>query len=121
MTDDEVRSYLEQNGYPEHLVRGGRAGLLRRWSHFAGEVERGYPHHLEDYRNDLDLRALIRLTGLEAEAAEADARFEKLLTARHVRVWESAPGDPFWDFGYPQNAGPALIADLQREGLMPPF
>jgi hypothetical protein len=120
MTDAEVRNYLQENGYPEHVVRGGRAGLLRRWREFVAEVENGYSLHLEDYRNDLDLRAIIRLTGLEAEAADADARFEKMLTARHIRVWESAPGDPFWDFGYPKNAGPDLIADLKSEGLIAP-
>lgn len=118
MTDAEVRHYLEENGYPEHVVRGGRAGLLRHWNEFVAEVERGYKLNLEDYRNDLDVRAIIRLTGLDKEVAEADARFEKLLTARDTRVWESAAGDPFWDFGYPKNAGPDLIADLRSEGLI---
>ena len=34
-----------------------------------------------------------------------------------LRVWESAPGDPFWDYGYPRNAGEELTADLKAEGL----
>ena len=41
MSDDEVIQYLRENGYPEHVVRGGREGLLRRWRAFVGEVERG--------------------------------------------------------------------------------
>jgi hypothetical protein len=41
-----------------------------------------------------------------------------MLTARQVRVWESAAGDPFWDFGYPKNAGPELMEDLRSEGLI---
>jgi hypothetical protein len=32
-------------------------------------------------------------------------------------VWETAAGDPFWDFGYPQNSGKQLLKDLQNEGL----
>jgi hypothetical protein len=30
-------------------------------------------------------------------------------------VWESAPGNPFWDFGYPGNAGPNLLEDLRND------
>ena len=32
-------------------------------------------------------------------------------------VWESAPGDPFWDFGYPVNAGAELLEGLREEGI----
>lgn len=120
MNDAEIQAYLRENGYPEHVVREGRAGLARRWREFAAEVERGYTLGLEDYRNDLDVRAIIALAGAEdAEIRALDERFKKMLTARGVRVWESAEGDPFWDFGYPRNAGPALEEDLQREGLIP--
>src|SRR5215813_3952090 len=105
----DVETYLRENGYPEHIVREGRAGLVRRWREFVEQVERGYSLGLEDYRNDLDVRAIIRLAGIEDETIHAlDQRFEKRLTARTVRVWESAPGDPSWDFGYPANAGPDL-------------
>jgi hypothetical protein len=116
MTDAEIRDYLDQNGYPEHVVRGGRHGLLHRWEEFVEQVERGYKFNLEDYRNDLDLRAILALIGVETEAL--DARFEKMLIARDVRVWESAAGNPFWDFGYPKNAGPELVHDLRAEGLI---
>ncbi|HUA86487.1 MAG TPA: hypothetical protein VMB85_21665 [Bryobacteraceae bacterium] len=116
MTDAELRDYLVENGYPEYVAREGRAGLLRRWREFVEQVERGYHFNLEDYRNDLDVRAILALAGIEDE--EQDARFEKMLTARQVRVWESAAGDPFWDFGYPKNAGPELMEDLRSEGLI---
>ncbi len=116
MTDDELRDYLLDNGYPEYVAREGRKGLLRRWREFVEQVERGYNFNLEDYRNDLDVRAILALAGIEDK--ELDARFEKMLTAREVRVWESAAGDPFWDFGYPKNAGPELMEDLRSEGLI---
>jgi hypothetical protein len=90
---------------------------VERWAKFVADVERGYRFGLEDYRNDLDLRGVLRLAGLDAEAKEADARFEKLLTARDKRVWESGGENPFWDFGYPKNARGDLLADLQAEGL----
>lgn len=116
MTDQQLAEYLRENGYPEHTARQGREGLLRRWREFVEQVERGYNFNLEDYRNDLDVRAILALAGMEDE--QLDARFEKMLTAREVRVWESAAGDPFWDFGYPKNAGPDLLADLRAEGLI---
>ncbi len=118
MKDEAIQSYLRDNGYPEHLVRDGRAGLVKRWREFVEQVERGYSLGLEDYRNDLDLRAIIAMAGAEDDAVHAlDHRFEKMLTARTVRVWESSANDPFWDFGYPKNAGEVLAEDLRTEGL----
>jgi hypothetical protein len=119
MTDFEVQEYLRSNGYPEHIVREGRAGLVRRWREFVEEVERGYPLGLEDYRNDLDVRAILALAGAEDDEVRAlDERFKKLLAATEVRVWESAAGEPFWDFGYPRNAGEDLLEDLRAEELL---
>ena len=117
MTDEEMADYLRENGYPEHVVRAGRAGLIARWGKFVAEVERGYKFGLEDYRNDLDLRGIIAMVGLDAEVAELDRRFEALLSHREKRVWESSAADPFWDFGYPRNAGEDLIQDLRNEGF----
>ena len=117
MTDEEMAAYLRENGYPEHIVRAGRAGLIERWGKFVADVERGYRFGLEDYRNDLDLRGIIAMLGLDAEVADLDRRFEASLTARDKRVWESSSADPFWDFGYPSNAGPRLIQDLINEQL----
>ena len=71
MTDAEVREYLRENGYPEHIVREGRPGLLRRWREFVEQVERGYSLGLEDYRNDLDIRAILALAGAEDDAVRA--------------------------------------------------
>jgi hypothetical protein len=118
MTDEEIVGYLDDNGYPPHIVEGGRAGLLRRWKQFVEEVESGYRHNLHNYRNDLDIRGLIRLFGLDAEVAGEDARFEEMLIDRQLRVWESSADGPFWDFGYPRNAGWALRKDLEGEGLL---
>ncbi len=118
MTDLEIQDYLRANGYPEHVVRDGRAGLLRQWREFVEQVERGYSLGLEDYRNDLDVRAILMLAGAEDDAVRAlDERLKKRMTASGIRVWESAEGGPFWDFGYPSNAGEELMNDLREEGL----
>jgi hypothetical protein len=117
MTDQEMTAYLRENGYPEHVIRAGRKGLIERWSKFVAEVERGYRFGLEDYRNDLDLRGIIAMLGLDAEVADQDQRLEALLTQRDKRVWESSAADPFWDFGYPSNASHQLMEDLTNEGL----
>jgi hypothetical protein len=117
MTDEEMADYLRENGYPEHVVRAGRSGLIERWRKFVEEVEHGYKFGLEDYRNDLDLRGIIAMLGLDNAVAELDQRLETALIDREKRVWESAAENPFWDFGYPRNAGKALMEDLKKEGL----
>jgi hypothetical protein len=117
MTDEEMAVYLRENGYPEHVVLAGRVGLIDRWRKFVESVERGYKFGLEDYRNDLDLRGIIAMLGLDGEVRDLDARLEALLIGRDQRVWESSAGDPFWDFGYPRNAGDQLVEDLKKEGL----
>ena len=81
------------------------------------EVEHGYKLGLEDYRNDLDLRGIIGMVGLDDQVRDLDRRLEDMLTARDKRVWESASSDPFWDFGYPKNARGELLEDLKAEGL----
>jgi len=113
MTDEEIRDYLNDNGYPNHIVAGGRAGLVRRWEAFVSEVERGYEFGLEDYRNDLDVRGILQMVGAADEVTGPDERFRALLTGTEVRVWESVDGDPWWDFGYPVNARGALARDLR--------
>ncbi|MDZ4802786.1 MAG: hypothetical protein SGI92_31885 [Bryobacteraceae bacterium] len=119
MTDTEILDYLDSNGYPAHIVRGGRAGLIRRWSDFVEEVRRGYEFGLEDYRNDLDIRGILRLVEAESDPAviEADQKLGELLTATTTRVWESFGNDPWWDFGYPANCAGDLRRDLRAEGL----
>lgn len=118
MTEAEIQVYLDENGYPPHIVQAGSRGLVERWRGFVAEVERGYEYNLHNYRNDLDVRGLLRLFGLDDEVREADQRFDDVLTGREVRVWESAPGDPFWDFGYPRNVSGSLLRDLRREELI---
>jgi hypothetical protein len=118
MNDAELLAYLQENGYPPHLAREGRAGLVRRWREFVEQVERGYRLGLEDYRNDLDVRGILELAGAAGEEVRGlDERLRALLVPAQQRVWESAPGNPFWDYGYPRNAGEELTADLKAEGL----
>lgn len=120
MTDEEITAYLEDNGYPAHIVRAGKAGIVKRWQEFVSEVERGYRYRLQDYRNDLDLRGVIAMLGLSAEPgiADADERLQQTLTGTDCRVWESTSGNPFWDFGYPRNASGELLNDLREAGFL---
>lgn len=117
MSDEEMTAYLRENGYPEHVVRAGRKGLIDRYRKFVEQAESGYKFGLEDYRNDLDVRAILRMLGMDTEVEPLDRRLEATLIHRDERVWESAPGDPFWDFGYPRAAGPQLLEDLRKEGF----
>ena len=119
MTDEQMNAYLRDNGYPEHVVQAGRAGLIARWRKFVEQVEHGYKFGLEDYRNDLDLRGIIAMLGLDEEVRDYDQRFESLLIDRDKRVWESSDTNPAWDFGYPRNAAGQLLEDLKNEGLAP--
>lgn len=120
MNDDELAAYLDDNGYPPHIATAGRAGLIRRWSEFVSEVEQGYEYGLHEYRHDLDIRGILAVAGLdENEAVQAaDERLRALLTGTEQRVWESAPGEMFWDFGYPRNASGKLRKNLEAEGLV---
>ena len=119
MTEREIKLFLEDNGYPAHVVKDGKKGLLKRWRVFVEEVERGYKLGLEDYRNDLDLRGIIAVVKLDSEVAEYDARLKKMLAHVEVRVWEATEGgkSAFWIHGYPKNAAGDLLADLRTEGL----
>jgi len=118
MTDPEIVAYLADNGYPAHIVRGGKAGLIARYRKFVEEVERGYRYGLEDYRNDLDLRGVIALLGLDEEVRAEDDRLRAMLAESGRRLWESNCENPFWDFGYPRNARGELKRDLEAEGLL---
>jgi hypothetical protein len=117
VTDEEIQQYLEDNGYPEHIVQGGRAYLLKRYRDFVGEVERGYEYGIHEYRHDLDIRGVIAILDLDAEVSDADRQLSAMLVNTQHRVWESLPGEPFWDFGYPENARGRLLRDLQAAGF----
>ena len=86
MTDAQVRHYLSENGYPEHVVREGRAGLVRRWREFVERVERGYSLGIEDYRNDLDVRGILAL----AKADDADGHAQVADIDQRARLGKRA-------------------------------
>ena len=117
MTEQEIVDYLSDNGYPEHLVRGGSTGLVTHWKKFVSQVRHGYRLGLEDYRNDLDIRAIIRMVDLDREVQAEDELLQQALTAKETRIWESMEGAPWWDFGYPQGATEIEEA-LKEEGLL---
>jgi hypothetical protein len=116
---DPVRRTLQERGAPEHIVRDGGEGLVRRWRQFVEQVEKGYPLGLDDYRNDLDIRTLIAFAGLDGEVSAEDARLRAVLAdaAAERSVWESDVPGAFWVRGYPRNARGELRGDLISEGL----
>ena len=48
MTDEELREYLRESGYPEHVRRAGRQGLIERWRKFVADVARASKHRPSD-------------------------------------------------------------------------
>jgi hypothetical protein len=91
VSDAKIISYLEDNGYPPHLIHQGRAGLVRRWREFVEQVEKGYRAGLEDYRKVLDIRGILeQADGVDAEVRTLDERLKKLLVPAKNRLWESA-------------------------------
>src|SRR5438552_17307962 len=74
MNDQEITDYLRENGYPEHIVRAGPAGLIDRWRNFVEEVERGYKSGLEDYRKELDIRGILAMFSLNDKVRDLDQR-----------------------------------------------
>jgi hypothetical protein len=119
MSEAEVKSFLKENGYPEHIVKGGKKGLIAAYEKFVAEVEKGYSLNLEDYRNDLDGRALLSRLALQSEIEDADRRFRACLVFATESVWDCDDNpDAFWLYGYPRNAKDDLLEDLRNEGFI---
>ncbi|MCS7026975.1 MAG: hypothetical protein NZV14_19435 [Bryobacteraceae bacterium] len=118
MKDAEVKQLLKSEGYPEHVWKGGKKGLVEKWAKFVEEVEAGYRLTLEDYRNDLDVRSLIARLGLDEEVAELDERFRRCLVFSAKAIWECDQPHAFWIYGYPKNARGELKKDLRAEGFL---
>ena len=118
MDDREIERFLEARGVADHVRTLGRTGLISRWTKFIDQVEQGYPLGLDDYRNDLDIREIIRIVGLDKDVADADRKFQRLLTATHTRVWRGNTDNDFWNLGYPQNASGELLRDLREAKLV---
>ena len=116
--DESVRAFLRERGAAAHVIDGGARYLIAGWRHFVHQVETGYPLGLEDYRNDLDIRSLIEQTGLAAQVADEDHRFQALLTRTDLEIWSSDVPGAYWVRGYPANASGTLLADLKaRAGV----
>jgi hypothetical protein len=116
-SESSVREKLRQRGVAEHVLREGAEGLIAAWRRFVAQVEEGYPLGLDDYRNDLDVRELIAVAGLDAQVSAEDRRLRQALTATDKTIWESDVPEAFWVRGFPGNAAGELLADLRAEGL----
>ena len=117
--ESAVRAILRQRGAASHVIDGGGEQLIARWRAFVESVEVGYTLGLDDYRNDLDIRTLVAVTGLSAHVTGEDTRLRSLLVNTRQPVWESDTNDAFWVCGYPRNAGAELMEDLRALGLVP--
>jgi hypothetical protein len=115
--DKSVREKLLAHGVPQHVIQAGGEGLIAGWRRFVAQVEQGYPLGLDEYRNDLDLRELIAVAGLDPHVAAEDERLRHLLLPDGKPIWETDVPDAFWVRGYPRNASGELLADLRAEGL----
>ena len=117
-SDESVRARLRERGAAEHVVLGGAGKLIEDWRRFVQQVEAGYPFGLDDYRNDLDIRALIEAAGLGEQVADEDRRLRGALTRPEIAVWSTDVPNAFWVRGYPANASGELLADLKaRAGV----
>ncbi len=118
--DEVVRRKLRERGVAERVVVAGAEGLISRWAEFAAAVESGYRFGLADYRNDLDIRTLIAVAGLEHEPAvrDSDDKLRRVLAGSHTGLWSSDVPDAFWVRGIPCNASGELLADLKSEGFV---
>src|SRR4051812_21445025 len=96
VNNDAVRATLRERGASSRVIEGGAAGLLDNWRRFVESVEQGYKYGLDDYRNDLDLRTLIAVTGLSGQVAAEDNRLRAMLVNTRQPVWESDVPDAFW-------------------------
>ena len=117
-SDEAVRHILLERGAAEHVVAGGGSGLIEVWRNFVEQVEDGYQFGLEDYRNDLDIRTLIGITGLGSAVAAEDSRLRRILKETSRPIWSSDVVGAFWVEGYPANASGQLLDDLRAESLV---
>jgi hypothetical protein len=117
LSDAAIKEKLLAHGAPAHVIEGGGEGLIAGWRRFVDQVEEGYPLGLDEYRNDLDLRELISVAGLDRHVVAEDQRLRNALVADGRPIWETDVPDAFWVRGYPRNASGELLADLRAEGL----
>lgn len=109
MTHEQIKEYLKSKGWPARVCEAGGEGLVQRWKEFVTKVETdGYTRNwlIDDYWIFLETRELIHEIGFDERVAEADARFQALLTATNIkhRHQERNTDYDFWNFGYPRNA-----------------
>lgn len=131
---DPVRTLLAERGCPGHIVAEGLRGLVRRWEAVVRSVESEYTLGLDDYLNDLDIRALLGASldvASPSEAAtiapqvrNADDRFHgatlpsRCLWGEGVQAAEGWTADrEWWLFRRPKHTGEALQVELDAWGL----
>ncbi len=130
-----VHQYLEARGCADSVVEGGLSGLIDRWDETAASIERGYDGLLDEYLEDMDLRAILEDV-LDVVALPADNPLRRRVASADARVrgatvacgpiWgrevaESEAMDPalqWWYFVRPAEPNDVLRMELEGEGLL---
>ena len=127
----EEREELERL-LAELARRSGRedslSAMLRRWSDFVTEVERGYDDSIYEYTNDLSVRdrladvAAAAGPGLRAKLdrvpAEDDRRFAAATEASPRALGESTEASRWWWRRVPARRVGELADDLEALGYL---
>lgn len=132
ITHDAVRELLKERKAAEHVVRGGMEGLVDSWERTVKSAQKGYALGLDDWRNDVDARALLAAANEVAHPAQkkamkmrldaADAKFWKACESLDASVWgaERAKSESWtaakewWYFLVPKKKGDALAQELAK-------
>ena len=125
MTEDQVKEYLRNRGWPNHVCKGGSKELIRRWANFVASVENADSTRnwlIDDYWILLETRELIHDIGGDDRVTERDKRFGALLTATNIkhRHRDRHSDYDFWNYGYPMNATGFFYQQIKTHILQVP-
>lgn len=109
MTEEQVKIYLKEKGWPKNVWQGGREKLIQRWKDFVTDIGKNECTRnwlIDDYWISLETRELIHDIGSDENVKEEDERFRGILTATNIKHYyrERDSNYDFWNYGYPKNA-----------------
>lgn len=128
----EIKEILTRKQYPEFVIEGGLERSLQEWKNFVRWCEKGYDFRIEEYRNDLDKRNIIRIILEELNNKNfvdeilsflkpIDNKFKLLLVETDKCIWgprlanRYLPKEKyFWYWGIVNNAKGELLENLKE-------
>ena len=99
--DKQIKAYLQQKGYAEHVVKRGLRGLITGWEETAAGLAQSHSSYIMFYEflNDVDGRRILRecleqitkgdLTEILDRLAIADKRFKQATIPITECIWGS--------------------------------